>query len=270
MDLPPSQIAPKLADQSIYIASESTMYRILREEKMQQHRGRSKRPEMKLPESYLATAPNQVWTWDITWLKGPIKGGFYKLYLIIDLFSRKIIVWEVWEIEDAAHAEELIKKAILSEKLHGAPLVLHSDNGRPMKASTFQVLLEKLGIQSSYTRPRVSNDNPWSESIFRTLKYRPEFPYNGFESIEDEREWTARFVHWHTFEHQHSGINFVTPEQRHVGDHIDILKNRKKVYELAKLNHPERWSGSTRNWDPHEPVALNPMKEKLQTIRLEK
>ncbi|WP_019415571.1 IS3 family transposase [Paenisporosarcina sp. TG20] len=270
VDLPPSQIVPKLADQSIYIVSESTMYRVLREEKMQQHRGQSKRPEMKLPESYLAKAPNQVWTWDITWLKGPVKGFYYKLYLIIDLFSRKIVGWEVWETEDAAHAEKLIRNAILNEKIHGAPLVLHSDNGSPMKAGTFQVLLETLGIQSSYSRPRVSNDNPYSESIFRTLKYRPEFPYTGFKTIEDAREWTARFAHWHTFEHQHSGINFVTPEQRHTGVHIEVLKKRKEVYELAKQKHPERWSRSTRNWDPHESVALNPMKEKLRADKTSK
>ena len=264
VDLPPSQIVPKLADQSIYIASESTMYRILREEHMQQHRGRSKRPDMKYPESFLATAPNQVWTWDITWLKGPAKGLHFKLYLIIDLFSRKIVGWEVWETEDATHAEELIRKAILKEEIHGAPLVLHSDNGSPMKAGTFQVLLEKLGIQSSYSRPRVSNDNPYSESIFRTLKYRPEFPSNGFKTIEDAREWTARFVHWHTHEHQHSGINFVTPEQRHTGVYIEVLKKRSEVYEIAKQKHPERWSRSTRNWTPQMSVALNPMKEKLR------
>uniref|UniRef100_UPI0016462A51 DDE-type integrase/transposase/recombinase n=1 Tax=Sporosarcina sp. BP05 TaxID=2758726 RepID=UPI0016462A51 len=233
--------------------------------KMQQHRGRSKRPETKLPESYLATAPNQVWTWDITWLKGPVRGLYYKLYLIIDLFSRKIVGWEVWGIEDAAHAEVLIKRSIISEKIHGAPLVLHSDNGSPMKAATFQVLLEKLGIQSSYSRPRVSNDNPYSEAIFRTLKYRPEFPYDGFESIENARSWTDRFVHWHTHEHQHSGINFVTPEQRHTGAYIEVLKNRHEIYQLAKQKHPERWSGSTRNWNPHESVALNPMKQKLRT-----
>ncbi|MBO0603621.1 transposase [Sporosarcina sp. E16_3] len=213
------------------------------------------------------TAPNQVWTWDITWLKGPVKGLYYKLYLIIDLFSRKIVGWEVWETEDAAHAEELIKKTIVREKIHGSPLVLHSDNGSPMKAATFQTLLETLGIQSSYSRPRVSNDNPYSEAIFRTLKYRPEFPFNGFESAEKAREWTARFVHWHTHDHQHSGINFVTPEQRHTGVHIEVLKKRHEVYKLAKQKHPERWAGSTRNWRPHESVALNPMKEK---IRVEK
>lgn len=266
VDLPPSQIVPKLADQGIYMVSESTMYRILREEKMQQHRGRSKRPKTKLPESYLATAPNQVWTWDITWLKGPVQGLYYRLYLIIDLFSRKIVGWDIWETEEAKYAETLIKKAVLNEKIHGAPLVLHSDNGSPMKAATFQVLLEKLGIQSSYSRPRVSNDNPYSEAIFRTLKYRPAFPHAGFKTIEDAQKWTAEFVHWHTHEHQHSGINFVTPEQRHTGEYIDVLKNRKAVYEQAKLEHPERWAGNTRNWEPDESVALNPMKEKTQDV----
>ena len=260
-DLPPSQIVPKLADQSIYIASESTIYRILREENMQQHRGQSKRPKTKLPESYLATAPNQVWTWDITWLKGPVRGFYYRLYLILDLFSRKIVGWDIWDTEEAKYAEELIKKAVINEKIQGAPLVLHSDNGSPMKAATFQVLLEKLGIQSSYSRPRVSNDNPYSEAIFRTLKYRPEFPSDGFKTLEDALTWAAEFVHWHTHEHQHSGIDFVTPEQRHTGVHIEVLNKRKEVYECAKQKHPERWAGPIRNWNPTESVALNPMKD---------
>ena len=239
-DLPPSQIVPKLADQAIYIASESSFYRILRLESMQNHRGRSKRPERKLPESYLATHPNQVWTWDITWVPGPIKGAYYRLYMIIDIFSRKIVAWEVWESEDAVYAEELIKKAVISEKITGQPLVLHSDNGSPMKAATFQALLEKLGIQSSFSRPRVSNDNPYSEAMFRTMKYRPEYPHKGFESLEASREWAAKFVQWYNFEHQHSGLKFVTPHQCHTGEHIEILEKRKKVYEQAKLKHPER------------------------------
>lgn len=263
VDLPPSQIVPKLADQSVYIASESTIYRILREEKLQQHRGQSKRPKTKLPESYLATAPNQVWTWDITWLKGPVRGLYYRLYLIIDLFSRKIVGWDIWETEEAKHAKTLIKKAIYNERILGAPLVLHSDNGSPMKAATFQALLEKLGVQSSYSRPAVSNDNPYSEAIFRTLKYRPGFPDAGFKTLEDALTWTAKFVHWHTHDHQHSGINFVTPEQRHTGVYIDVLKKRNEVYERAKEKHPERWAGSTRNWDPLGSVALNPMKAAL-------
>jgi putative transposase len=260
-NLPPTQIVPKLADQCIYIASESSFYRVLREQNMQHHRGRSKKPERKLPESHLAIAPNQVWTWDITWLKGPVKGLFYRLYMIIDLFSRKIVGWEIWETEEAKFAEELIKKAIINEKIQGSPLVLHSDNGSPMKAATFQVLLEKLGIQSSYSRPRVSNDNSYSEAMFRTLKYRPEYPHRGFKTLEEARLWSVKFVHWYNCEHLHSGINFVTPDQCHTGVYIDVLKNRKEVYEQAKLKHPERWSRETRDWSAHESVALNPMKE---------
>lgn len=260
-DLPPTQIVPKLADQSIYLASESTFYRVLREQNMQNHRGRSKKPERRIPESHLATSPNQVWTWDITWLKGPVKGLFYRLYMIIDLFSRKVVGWEIWKSEEAKYAEELIKRTVVSEKIQGRPLVLHSDNGSPMKAATFQVLLEKLGIQSSYSRPRVSNDNSYSEALFRTLKYRPEYPYKGFETLEKAQEWAKEFVHWYNCIHLHSGINFVTPEQCHTGAHIEVLKKRKKVYELAKEKNPERWSRSTRNWSAHESVALNPMKK---------
>ncbi|UOY92117.1 IS3 family transposase [Ectobacillus sp. JY-23] len=233
-NLPPTQIVPKLADQKIYIASESSFYRVLRENQMQHHRGRSKRAERKLPESHLATAPNQVWTWDITWLKGPVKGIFYRLYLIIDIFSRKIVGWEIWETEEARYAEELMKRAVISENIQGKPLVLHADNGSPMKAATFQVLLEKLGIQSSYSRPRVSNDNPYSEAIFRTLKYRPEYPYKGFQTLIAAREWGMKFVNWYNCVHVHSGINFVTPEQCHNGAHIEILEKRKEVYEQAR------------------------------------
>ncbi|ESU31422.1 hypothetical protein G3A_16795, partial [Bacillus sp. 17376] len=260
-DLPPTQIVPKLADQHCYLASESTFYRVLRENKMQNHRGRSKKPEKRIPESHLATSPNHVWTWDITWLKGPVMGLYYRLYLILDLFSRKIVGWEIWKTEEAKYAEELIKKTVVSEKIHGRPLVLHSDNGSPMKAATFQVLLEKLGIQSSYSRPRVSNDNAFSEALFRTLKYRPEYPYKGFETLEDAQSWAKEFVHWYNCIHLHSGLNFVTPEQCHKGEHIDVLKKRQDVYDLAKKKHPERWSRSTRDWSPHTSVALNPMKE---------
>ena len=260
---PPSQIVPKLADRQIYMASESTFYRVLREYSMQNHRGRSKKPVSKLPESYLATAPNQVWTWDITWLQGPVNGKYFRLYMIIDLFSRKIVGWEVWETEEAKHAEALLKKAVINEKIQEDSLVLHSDNGSPMKASTFQVLLEKLGIQKSYSRPRVSNDNPFSEAAFRTLKYRPEYPSKGFETLEKARDWSLTFVHWYNDVHLHSGIKFVTPNQCHTGVHLDVLKNRQEVYETAKLKNPERWSRSTRNWTAHESVALNPMKEQL-------
>ena len=158
-----------------------------------------------------------------------------------------------------------MKKAIIAEKIKGKPLVLHSDNGSPMKAATFQVLLEKLGVQSSYSRPRVSNDNPYSESIFRTLKYRPEYPYKGFGTLEIARTWALQFVNWYNTEHLHSGINFVTPEQCHTGTHIEILRGRKEVYELARQKNPERWTRTTRDWRAHDWVALNPMKKKEKT-----
>lgn len=261
VDLPPSQIVPKLADQGVYIASESSFYRLLREQKMQHHRGRSNKPHRRVPKSHIAYAPNQVWTWDITWLNGPVLGLYYRLYLIIDLFSRKIVGWEVWEKESAEYAEKLIKKAVIKERIHGKPLVLHSDNGSPMKAATFQATLETLGIQRSYSRPRVSNDNPYSESMFRTLKYRPEYPEHGFETIEAARTWVTQLVHWYNYEHQHSGINFVTPNQCHTGVYVDVLNRRQEVYDQAKSKHPERWSKSTRDWSPHQSVALNPMKE---------
>lgn len=263
-DLPPTQIVPKLADQGTYIASESTFYRVLREEKMQNHRGFSQKPTKRVPESHLAVAPNQVWTWDITWLAGPVKGMFYRLYLIIDLFSRKVVGWEVWETEEANYAEQLVQKAVLNEKIQGAPLVLHSDNGSPMKASTFQGFLEKMGIQSSYSRPRVSNDNPYSEAMFRTLKYRPDFPRKGFKTLEEARAWAIKFIRWYNEVHLHSALKFVTPVQCHTGKHIGILEKRKEVYEEAKQKHPERWAGQTRNWSAQQQVALNPIKEVVQ------
>lgn len=138
-----------------------------------------------------------------------------------------------------------------------------------MKAATFQVLLEKLSIQSSYSRPRVSNDNPYSEAMFRTLKYRPDFPYKGLATLKEARAWALKFVHWYNSVHLHSGINFVTPEQCHTGAHIEVLEKHKEVYEQAKQKHPERWTRSTRNWSPRKSVALNPMKEtdkKLATL----
>ncbi len=269
-DIPPTQIVPKLADKGAYIASESTFYRVLREEKMQNHRGRSEKPKRRIPESHLATAPNQVWTWDITWLGGPVKGLYYRLYLILDLFSRKVVGWEVWETEESNYAEALVEKAVIKEKIQGTPLVLHSDNGSPMKAATFLVLLEKLGIQSSFSRPRVSNDNPYSESMFRTLKYRPDFPHQGFVSLEESRKWAAQFVHWYNEVHLHSGLNFVTPVQCHTGAHVVVLEKRKEVYEVAKEKHPERWARDTRNWAPHKQVALNPMREERKTEALVK
>ena len=260
-DLAPSQIVPKLADEGRYLASESTIYKILKEEKMNAHRGRTSPPVKREPPTHIATAPNEVWTWDITWLNAVIKGQYYKLYLIIDMFSRLIVGHEVWEEEKAEHAEYLIRKATLSQKIAGKPLVLHSDNGSPMKAATFQVTLEKLGVQSSYSRPRVSNDNPYSEALFKTMKYRPKYPFKGFESLEEARKWVEKFVDWYNKTHLHSGINFITPYQRHHGLDKEIMQKRKETYEKARAKHPERWSKNIRNWELPEYVSLNPIDE---------
>ena len=266
--MPPCEIVPALADEGEYIASESTFYRILREEKMQNHRGRSQEPgKHGKPTSYVATAPNQVWTWDITYLKGPIKGLFFYLYLIIDLFSRDIVGWEVWEEESADHASVLIRRTCLAQgRLTTVPLVLHSDNGSPMKGATMLETLYALGITPSNSRPRVSNDNPYSESLFRTLKYRPNYQPNGFENVEEARAWCSFFVRWYRHEHHHSGIKFLTPAERHAGKSEEILANRTNVYETAKAAHPERWNGrSVRNWNNIEEVYLNPDKKYEET-----
>ncbi len=260
-DLAPSQIVPKLANEGKYIASESTFYRILREEKLNTHRSRVKVLVKREPPSHVATSPNQVWTWDITWLNASVKGQYFKLYLILDMFSRLIVGHEVWKEEKAEHAEYLIRKTSLAQGIAGRPLVLHSDNGSPMKAATFQATLEKLGVQSSFSRPRVSNDNPYSESLFKTMKYRPSYQFQGFSSLEESRIWIEKFVKWYNHEHLHSGINFLSPYQRHYGLDKEIMERRTKTYEAAKLRHPERWSGEIRNWSLPEYVTLNPMSE---------
>ena len=177
------------------------------------------------------------------------------------MFSRFIVGYEVWETENAEYAQYLIKKATLSQGIAGKPLVLHSDNGSPMKAATFLATLEKLGVQSSFSRPRVSNDNPYSESLFKTMKYRPEYPSKGFASLEEAREWSEKFVNWYNYTHLHSGINFITPYQRHYGLDVKIMEKRIETYQEAKAKHPERWSKNIRDWSLPEYVSLNPMKE---------
>jgi len=261
--LPPSQIVPSLADEGVYLASESTIYRILHKYKEQHYRGRSQAPGTKPLTTHKATAPNQVYVWDITYLNGPIKGTHYYLYMISDIFSRKIVAWEVWEEESAEHASELIRRASIVEKLavNEQPLVLHSDNGSPMKGATMLETLYALGITPSNSRPRVSNDNAFAESLFKTIKYRPDYQPKGFATLGLARQWVHEFVNWYNNEHHHSGINFLTPAQRHGDSYgIDILAKRKAVYETAKQAHPERWTREIRDWSIPDTVYLNPEK----------
>lgn len=259
--LPPSQIVPALADQGEYLASEASFYRILKEADQQHHRGRSKAPQARPITTHKADGPNQVWCWDISWLPGPIRGLYYYLYLILDLYSRKIVGFEVHEQESADHAAQLIRKAKLSEQVVNQPLVLHSDNGSPMKGSTMLAMLERLGVTPSFSRPRVSNDNAFAESLFRTCKYRPEYPVDGFTGIEAAQAWMLQFSRWYNGEHKHSGLKFVTPNQRHTGQADIIIEKRKAVYAEAQQRHPERWSGGARNWDLPETVTLNPERQ---------
>lgn len=259
--LPPSQIVPLLADEGVYIASESTMYRVLREASLLHHRGRSLSPKaVKAPTTHTATGIHQVWTWDISYLPCTVKGLYHYLYLILDIYSRKIVGWEVYECESGDYASHLIARAVLVEKITHKPLILHSDNGAPMKSQTFLAKLDELGITSSRSRPRVSNDNPYSEAMFKTLKYCPKWPIQGFATLEDARVWVKGFVYSYNEEHRHSQIQFVTPAQRHRGEDQAILAKRHAVYEAAKAKNTARWSGDTRNWKPVGNVSLNPEK----------
>ncbi len=259
-NLPPTQIVPQLADEGVYIGSESSFYRVLKEAGQQNHRGRASHARRKPPESYCASGPCQVWSWDITWLPGPVKGIFFYLYMIIDIYSRKIVGWEIYNKESGENASVLIQKAVLKEQCGNNPIVLHSDNGSPMKAATFLETLRHLEIVASYSRPRVSNDNPFSESLFKTCKYRPEYTGKGFKTITAARQWGLSFVNWYNNKHRHSKINFVTPAQRHRGIDKYILTKRKNVFELAKQQHPERWSGETRKWEYQAEIWLNPVR----------
>ena len=204
--------------------------------------------------------PNQVWSWDITYLPHAVRGKYYYLYLVEDIFSRYGVAWEVHEQECGELASSMMTKAVIREGCLHKPLVLHSDNGAPMKSQTLKAKLQELSITSSFSRPRVSNDNPYSESLFRTLKYSPSWPQRGFKSIGEARVWVKKFMAWYNEKHCHSKIKFVTPSQRHHGDDLLILNNRKAVYNEARKKNPKRWSGKTRNWNRPSHVALNPEK----------
>ena len=221
------------------------------------HRQRS-RPASPRPREHRATGPGQVWSWDITYLRAPVRGTFFYLYLVIDVWSRRIVGWAVHERQSADHAATLIEEACHAERLGSCPLVLHADNGGPMKGATMQATLERLGVVTSYSRPRVCDDNPFSEAIFRTFKYRPGFPRHGFASLAAARDWVRDFVRWYNTEHRHSGIRFVTPNDRHFGREGAILRQRREVYRQARQRRPERWASNIRNWAPVGEVRLNP------------
>jgi putative transposase len=257
-DRSPQQIVPHLADGGCYLASESTIYRILRDEEQLAHRGRAKAPVGRATRAHEATGANQVWSWDITYLKTPIAGVFCYLYLLVDIWSRKIVGWAVYPTESAEHAATVFRATCAATRCDPTQLVLHADNGGPMKGATMLVTLERLGVLPSFSRPGVSNDNPYSEALFRTLKYCPAYPTRPFADIAAATRWVAHFVHWYNHVHQHSAIRFVTPDDRHTGRETAILAQRHHVYTKARTKHPARWSGATRDWTPITTVHLNP------------
>ena len=266
--LAPSQIVPRLADRGEYIASESTFYRVLRAAKQLGHRSaqRPGQPRGK-PRALSATAPNELFSWDITYLPTLVMGRYFYLYLFLDIFSRKVVGWQVYETESSALASEVMRDICLRERIAPGQVVLHSDNGSPMKGATMLATLQALGVAPSLSRPSVSNDNPYSESLFKTLKYRPDYPARAFDTVLAARQWVGTFVNWYNLEHRHSAIRFVTPHERHAGQDGALLAKRADIYEAAKAANPQRWSGATRNWQPVREVHLNPDKTHVQKGR---
>ena len=264
--VPPARIVPMLADEGVYLASESSFSRVLRAEGQTAHRGRAKAPKaVRPPTTHIATAPRQVWCWDMTYLPAKVLGRWFHLYLILDLYSRKIVGWEVHDTDACEHAAHLVRRTALAESIAtlDAKPVLHGDNGSTLKATTVLAMLNWLGVKPSYSRPRVSDDNAYAEALFRTAKYRPEFPAKGFADFDEARAWASGFVRWYNHDHRHSGIRYVSPAQRHAGDDHAILAARHTVYTRARELNPARWSGRTRNWSPLGAVTLNPERDSI-------
>lgn len=263
-DLSPRQIVPLLADTGHYIASESTFYRVLRQAGQLAHRSHARPAKAHKPPEHIAYGPNQVWSWDITYLRSAVRGAFFYLYLAVDVYSRKIVGWEVHGEESATLGAQLVQAAMARERVEPGRLVLHADNGGPMKGSTMLATLQRLGVLASFSRPSVSDDNPFAEALFRTLKYRPGFPRKPFASLDAARAWVAGFVAWYNSEHLHSGIRYVTPDDRHAGRDKVILARRHALYARARRRTPHRWTGPTRNWSPIGAVYLNPVKQETR------
>ena len=263
-DMPPARIVPILADEGTYLASESSFHRVLRAHGQMNRRGRARPPRTpRPPTTHVARQPGDVWCWDVTFLPAQVQGRWFYLYLILDLFSRKVVGWEVHDSDNAEHAAYLARRTALAEGVHARSTrpVLHGDNGTTMKATTVLAMLHWLGIKPSYSRPRVSDDNAFAEALFRTAKYRPDFPANGFADLQAAREWAMCFADWYNHEHRHSGIRYVTPAQRHAGQDRPVLAERHALYQAARESNPRCWSRHTRDWTPIGAVTLNPERD---------
>jgi putative transposase len=241
-DCTPYTAWARLLDEGVYLASVRTFYRVLAANGMvKERRDQLIHPAHTKPE-LIANAPLQLWSWDITKLKSTLKWQYFYLYVLIDIFSRYVVGWLLAGAENAALARELIEQTCAKHDIAPDSLTLHSDRGSPMRAKSTAELLVDLGVAASFSRPRVSNDNPFSEAQFKTLKYRPDFPER-FESIEQAREYLRPFFHWYNQEHRHSGIGFMTPATVHLGQAATLQQQRAKILTVAYHAHPERFKG---------------------------
>lgn len=272
VDLSLPQAYYKLLDEGVYMCSLSTLYRLFRKLGLNANRTPVREARRRSrPTAYCATKPNEVWTWDITYLRTcKYTGRFYYAYVIVDVYSRAVISAQVFDADNAEYAVKFLHDAFNKHGIKPGQLVVHSDNGSSMKAAATMALLDSCGITFSHSRPRVSNDNPYSESFFRTLKYSGDYlyPRDGFESIEHARQWIDGFVEHYNEHHRHRGIRWVTPMQRFRGEDIEILRRRRETILAARRQRPERWIGSAvLNCTPVGGVWLNPDNGQLEEDR---
>ena len=246
MDCSPYQVYAALLDEGVYLCSISTLYRILaRHQEVRERRNQLRRPNYTKPE-LLATSPNQVWSWDITKLKGPAKWTYFYLYVIIDIFSRCVVGWMVAHRESTELAKRLIGETCARQSIHQGQLTIHADRGSSMTSKGVEQLLVDLGVTKTHSRPHVSNDNPYSEAQFKTLKYRPDFPAQ-FGAIEDARSFCGTFFDWYNHDHYHSGIALLTPASVHNGQAAEIVTQRTQVLHAAFERNPERFKNRQPN-----------------------
>lgn len=260
MDKAPRQVYAALLDEGTYLCHWRTMYRVLSEhDEVHERRVLRRHPIYQKPE-LLATAPNQVWSWDITTLRGPSKWSRYKLYTVLDIFSRCVVGWMIAEVESSELAKQLVAATAKKQGIQPEALVLHADNGAPMTGKALSQLLISLGIEQSHSRPHTSNDNPFSEAQFKTMKYRPDYPER-FETIQAARTWAEEFFTWYNEEHYHSGLNLFTPSSVHYGEVLALQVQRQVVLAQAFAAHPQRFpQGQPQAKGAPTEVYINPPK----------
>lgn len=261
-DLAPAQVYTTLLDEGTYLCSERQMYRVLTERGLVRERRRGHVHHNYTTPRLVASGPNQVWTWDITALRGPTKGVRYFLYTILDIFSRKTVGWALHESESEKHSRRLIRETYKRYGIDPSTLTIHADRGGPMIAGTVAELLNELGVAKSHSRPRVSNDNPYIEAHFKTLKYRPDYPAR-FDSISHARAWCRTFFTWYNEVHYHSGIGYLRPADLHDGTHNVIIERRQTTLDAAAAAHPERFTKHPRPANAPKQAWIN--KPSIQT-----